>query len=109
MGKTFGIIALIFSVIGVVVFLLALIVINMLIMMSPFILIYSSIPLPLMIAIDIIPIICIIVAIVCGAIGIKKDDSPGLSIAGLIIGTIGAIPYIIAVIMIIVNSGAPLF
>ena len=29
-----------------------------------------------------------IVAIVCGGIGIKKDDSPGMAIAGLVLGSI---------------------
>lgn len=105
MGKIFGIIALIFSVIGVVVIIIATLTINLLLLLSPFF--YP--PLPLVIIIDIIPLICIIVAIVCGAIGIKKDDSHGLAIAGLIIGSIGVIPYIIAIVAVIVNLEVPLF
>lgn len=36
------------------------------------------------------------IAIICGGIGIKKDDSPGLAIAGLIIGGVGLLFALIA-------------
>ena len=73
MGKALGIVALIFGIIGII------------------------IPLVIIRPMDIwgfpallfLPYPPNIVAIICGAIGISKDDSPGLAKAGLILGCIG--------------------
>ena len=67
MGNTFGIIALIFGIIG---------------LCCGWILSYIGLVFP-------------VVAIVCGAIGMKKDDSAGMSIAGLVLGIISVICTIV--------------
>ena len=77
MGKALGIVSLIFGIIGVIIILINLIFgmfffLNVLLGMTTLIIALSS----------------SIVAIVCGGIGIKKDDSPGLAIAGLVLGSI---------------------
>ena len=77
MGQALGIVSLIFGIIGVIIILINLIFgmfffLNVLLGMTTLIIALSS----------------SIVAIVCGGIGIKKDDSPGLAIAGLVLGSI---------------------
>ena len=42
-----------------------------------------------------------IVAIVCGAIGMKKDDSSGMSIAGLVLGIISVICTIVMTMFVL--------
>lgn len=105
MGKTFGIIALIFGIIGVIMIIIDIYLAFMFVIMSPFI----TPPFFIQIIIEIISIACTIVAIVCGAIGIKKDDSRGLAIAGLILGTIGMIPVIISIISVFGMYGFTFF
>ena len=73
MGNTFGIIALIFGIIG---------------LCCGWILSLFGLVLP-------------IVAIVCGAIGIKKDDSSGMAIAGLVLGSISVICIIAVTIFLL--------
>ena len=77
MGKALGIVSLNFGIIGVII-----IVINLAFGMFFFLDVFFGITL-LIIALS-----SSIVAIVCGGIGIKKDDSPGLAIAGLVLGSI---------------------
>ena len=75
MGKALGIVALIFGIIGMIISL---------VIMAPMLGWGFS-------ALAFFPYFPNIVAIICGSIGIKKDDSPGLAIAGLILGSIGLI------------------
>ena len=77
MGKALGIVSLNFGIIGVII-----IVINLIFGMFFFLDVFLGMTL-LIIALG-----SSIVAIVCGGIGIKKDDSPGLAIAGLVLGSI---------------------
>ncbi|MGB5913168.1 MAG: hypothetical protein WBH31_18405 [Promethearchaeia archaeon] len=95
MGKTLGIIALIVGIIGLIVSIIDVYLAYIFIILSPFI--YP--PIALLTILGIIPILSLIVAIVCGAIGIKKDDSPGLAIAGLVIGSSIAIVIIIFMLL----------
>ena len=73
MANTFGIIALIFGIIG---------------LCCGWFISYIGLVFP-------------IVAIVCGAIGIKKDDSSGMSIAGLVLGIISVICIIVMTLFIL--------
>ena len=82
MGKALGIVALIFGIFGLAFPILYLIPLEI-----PFTL--ASLGLNLILSIP-----CSTVAIICGAIGIKKDDSPGLAIAGLVLGSIGILVWI---------------
>jgi len=82
LGKTLGIISLVFGIIGLIS------------------IIFAFYPLPFVV-LWYTPLISSVVTIICGSIGIKKDDSPGLSIAGLILGLIGVIIWVIALIMVI--------
>ncbi len=100
MGKTLGIVALVFGIIGVVVLLIDIYLTFTFVALSPFI--YP--PIPLLITLVVIIIACIIVAIVCGAVGIKKDDTPGLAIAGLVLGSILTIPFLIGIIGALISS-----
>ena len=77
MGKALGIVSLIFGIIGVII-----ISINLIFGM------FFFLDLILGMTLLIIALSSSIVAIVCGGIGIKKDDSPGLAIAGLVLGSI---------------------
>jgi len=80
MGKALGIVSLIFGIIGTIVSMLII--------------------LPMMgwgfSALAFFPYIPNIVAIICGSIGIKKDDSPGLAIAGLVLGCVGVVIAVVA-------------
>ena len=81
MGKTLGIIALIFGIVGVLIIFISF-------FPTPFVIFwYVQVTAP-------------IVGIICGGIGIKKDDSPGLAIAGLVLGSIGLILWGISVVII---------
>jgi len=91
MGKTLGIIALTFGIIGLVVAILTAVASYFVIVLSPFI----FFPIPILSIIGFAAIACLVVAIICGAIGIKKDDKPGFAIAGLALGTLGFLPQII--------------
>jgi uncharacterized membrane protein len=72
MGNAFGIIALIFGIIG---------------LCCGWILSLFGLVFP-------------IVAIVCGAIGIKKDDSSGMAIAGLVLGSISVICILVVTVFL---------
>ena len=76
MGKALGIVALIFGVIGIVSSLISF-------FPTPFVILWY------------VPLATSIVGIICGSIGIKKDDSPGLAITGLVLGSVGLIIWII--------------
>ncbi len=80
MGKALGIVALIFGIIGMIISL---------VIMAPMVGWGFS-------SLAFFPYFPNIVAIICGSIGIKKDDSPGLAIAGLILGSIGLIIAVMA-------------
>lgn len=80
MGKALGIVALIFGIIGMI--------ISLVIMVPMWGWGFSSLAF--------FPYFPNIVAIICGIIGIKKDDSPGLGIAGLVLGSIGLIIAVMA-------------
>lgn len=84
MGKALGIVSLVFGIIG---------------LLSALLLLFPM-PLPVVI-LWYVPLLSSIIAIICGGIGIKKDDSPGLAIAGLILGTLGIIFWLIPFIMIL--------
>ena len=78
MGKALGIVALVFGIIGISFY-----------PFIPFIpYIWTFVQIPSYIQLG-IAIGASIVAIICGAIGIKKDDSRGLAIAGLVLGSVG--------------------
>ena len=81
MGKTLGIVALIFGIIGIA---------------SSF---FLFIPIPFVI-LWYTPLTTSVVGIVCGGIGIKRDDSPGLALTGLVLGSIGLIIWISFFIML---------
>ena len=80
MGKALGIVSLNFGIIGVIIIIFGVINVisgmfiigDVFLAMTLLIIFFGS----------------SIVAIVCGGIGIKKDDSPGLAIAGLVLGSI---------------------
>ncbi|MFX0033808.1 MAG: hypothetical protein ACFE8E_10425 [Candidatus Hodarchaeota archaeon] len=95
MGKTLGIIALIFGIIGVALLIVGVYVSYIFMVLSPFI----TTPIFLLIILGFLPVAFLAVAIICGAIGIKKDDSRGLAIAGLVIGTLGFLPFVAIIIM----------
>ena len=86
MGKALGIVALIFGIIGMIISLVQMV--NEL----------SWWPPPFSV-LAFFPYFPNIVAIICGSIGIIKDDSPGLAIAGLILGSIGLIIAVAATII----------
>jgi len=92
MGKALGIVSLNFGIIGVIIIIIGVINITsgMFILLDAF----------LSMTIIIIVLVSSIVAIVCGGIGIKKDDSPGLAIAGLALGSIYPILLVFSWIMI---------
>jgi len=85
MGKALGIIALVFGIVSLV--------------LSPlsFLLRTSLIG----ILLTIIPLGLAIAGIICGAIGIAKDDSAGLAIAGLIISSIAIVVFIVRITLYI--------
>ena len=72
MGNTFGIIALIFGIIG---------------LCCGWFLSFFGFVFP-------------VVAIVCGAIGIKKDDSSGMAIAGLVLRSISVICILLVTVVL---------
>ncbi|MFX1498287.1 MAG: hypothetical protein ACFFBH_12230 [Promethearchaeota archaeon] len=82
MGKSLGIVSLIFGIIGLSSALLLIIPMTL-----PIVILWYA------------PLVFSVVAIICGGIGIKKDDSPGLAIAGLILGIIGITLWLISFIM----------
>ncbi|MFX1493848.1 MAG: hypothetical protein ACFFBZ_06165 [Promethearchaeota archaeon] len=84
MGKALGIVALIFGVIGIVSSLI------------------SFLPIPFVI-LWYVPLATSIVGIICGGIGIKKDDSPGLAITGLVLGSVGLIIWIIFFVIFLLH------
>ena len=88
MGKALGIVSLNFGIIGAIAIL-----INLIFAMFFFIDAFLGI------TIMIIALSSSIVAIVCGGIGIKKDDSPGLAIAGLVLGSIFPILVVFSIIL----------
>ena len=75
MGKTLGIVALIFGIIGIATSLFPFIPI-------PFVILWYT------------PLTTSVVGIVCGGIGIKRDDSSGLAITGLVLGSVGLTVWI---------------
>lgn len=84
MGKALGIVALIFGVIGIVSSLISF-------LPTPFVILWY------------VPLATSIVGIICGGIGIKKDDSPGLAITGLVLGTVGLIIWIIFFVIFLLH------
>ncbi len=76
MGKALGIVALIFGIIGIATSLISL-------FPTPFVILWY------------VPLATSVVGIICGGIGIKKDDSPSLAIAGLVLGSVGLIIWIV--------------
>jgi len=77
MGKMFGIISLICGIIGFALTPMG----------------YFAVPLFLRFVLLFATPVLTGTAIVCGGLGIAKDDSKGLAIAGLIIGSIGMINF----------------
>ena len=80
MGKTLSIVALVFGIIGIATSLISF-------LPTPFIILWYA------------PLTTSIVGIICGGIGIKKDDSPGLAITGLVLGSVGLIIWILFVVI----------
>ena len=80
MGKTLGIVALVFGIIGIATSLISIIP-------TPFVILWY------------VPLTTSVVGIICGSIGIKMDDSPGLAIAGLVLGSVGLIIWILNVVI----------
>ena len=80
MGKALGIVALVFGIIGIATSLISFIP-------TPFIILWY------------VPLATSVVGIICGGIGIKKDDSPGLAITGLVLGSVGLIIWILFVVI----------
>lgn len=80
MGKALGIVALVFGIIGIATSLISFIP-------TPFVILWY------------VPLTTSIVGIICGGIGIKKDDSPGLAITGLVLGSVGFIIWILFVVI----------
>ena len=76
MGKALGIVALVFGIIGITTSLISF-------MPTPFVILWY------------VPLTTSVVGIICGGIGIKMDDSPGLGILGLILGSAGFIIWIL--------------
>jgi len=89
MGKALGIVSLNFGIIGAIAILINLI-------FALFFFIDAFLGITTMI----IALSSSIVAIVCGGIGIKKDDSPGLAIAGLVLGSINPIVLVFSSIIL---------
>ena len=81
MGKALGIVALVFGIIGIATSLISFIP-------TPFIILWY------------VPLATSVVGIICGSIGIKKDDSPGLAITGLVLGSVGLIIWIFRIFFI---------
>lgn len=79
MGKTLGIVALVFGIIGIAASLISFLPITLVILWY-------------------VPVTSSVVGIICGGIGIKNDDSPGLAITGLALGSVGLIVWIIFVV-----------
>ena len=92
MGKALGIVSLNFGIIGVIIIIFGVIniIFGMFIIGDVF----------LAMTLIIIFFVSSIVAIVCGGIGIKKDDSPGLAIAGLALGSINPILLVFSSIIL---------
>lgn len=82
MGNKLGITSLVFGIIGVITFIFMMIFLPVL---ESYIYIIRFIT---WIITGILLSSSSIVAIVCGGLGIKKDDSPGLAIAGLVLGSL---------------------
>ena len=80
MGKTLGIVALVFGIIGIITALISF-------MPTPFVILWYG------------SVTTSAVGIICGGIGIKRDDSPGLAIIGLVLGSVGLIIWIIFVVI----------
>ena len=80
MGKTLGILALVFGIMGIAFSLFSFVP-------TPFVTLWYA------------PLSTSVVGIICGGIGIKKDDSPGLAITGLALGSVGLIIWIIFVVI----------
>ena len=80
MGKTLGIVALVFGIIGIATSLISFIP-------TPFIILWY------------VPVTTSVVGVICGGIGIKMDDSPGLAITGLVLGSVGLIIWILSVVI----------
>jgi hypothetical protein len=76
MGKALGIVALVFGIIGIITSLISF-------MPTPFVILWY------------VPLTTSVVGIICGGIGIKMDDSPGLGITGLVFGSLGFIIWIL--------------
>ena len=84
MGKALGIVALIFGIIGIVSSLVSLIP-------TPFVILWY------------VPLATSVVGIICGGIGIKKDDSPGFAITGLVLGSVGLIIWIVFFVIFLLH------
>lgn len=82
MGKALGIVALIFGIIGIIASLISF-------FPTPFVILWFG------------PLSTSVVGIICGGIGIKKDDSPGLAITGLVLGSVGFIIWIIFYVILL--------
>lgn len=80
MGKALGIIALVFGIVSLALSLFS----NVFSIVSPFL---NSL-------LTLISLGLAVAGIICGAIGIPKDDKAGLAIAGLIISSITIITFI---------------
>lgn len=80
MGKALGIVALVFGIIGIATSLISFIP-------TPFVILWY------------VPVTTSVVGIICGGIGIKMDDSPGLAIIGLVLGAVGLIIWILFVVI----------
>jgi len=80
MGKTLGIVALVFGIIGLATSLISFIP-------TPFVILWY------------VPLTTSGVGIICGGIGIKRDDSTGLAITGLVLGSVGLIIWIIFLVI----------
>ena len=80
MGKALGIVALVFGIIGIATSLISFIP-------TPFVILWY------------VPLTTSVVGIICGGIGIKMDDSPGLAITGLVLGSVGLIIWILFVVI----------
>ena len=81
MGKALGIVALIYGIIGIVTSLISF-------FPTPFVILWF------------VPITTSVVGIINGGIGINKDDSPGMAITGLVLGSVGLIIWIISYVVL---------
>ena len=84
MGKAIGIVALIFGIIGIASSLISFIP-------TPFVILWYG------------PLATSVVGMICGGIGIKKDDSPGLAITGLVLGSVGLIIWILFFVIFLLH------